>query len=333
MDAGRKANRYEFILDKSNIPIVLLLLVPLWVKDSYHLQIIDIIGIYILFSISLNILTGFLGQISFGHAGFWGIGAYTSALLSTKLHLPFCIDLVSAVGVTGIFGFAIGLPALRLRGSYLALATLSFGLIIQMVLFRWVSFTNGPNGVNDIPPASFWGMKFDTQVRFYYMLWCFLLILHIFCKHLRWSRIGYAMQSVKTDEIASSMAGINVVGIKLLGFILSAMIAGLSGSLLAHFMGYIAPELFSVDASIIVLTIMVLGGGGSLSGPWLGSALIIGSSEYLRFLGHYREIGYGIMIVLVLIFMPQGLQGALSVVMNAVKRFAGNVSFRNQKPV
>jgi branched-chain amino acid transport system permease protein len=330
---ARNAHRLQFILDRSNIPILCLLLLPLFVKDFYHLQIIDMIGIYIIFSISINILTGFLGQISFGQAGFWGIGAYTSALLCTKLHFPFWLDLVSAVAVTGLFGFLIGLPALRLRGSYLALATLSFGLIVQLVLFRWMSLTNGPNGVNDIPPAFLFGVKLDTQIKVYYLLWCFLFMLHIFCKHLKCSRIGYAMQSVKIDEIASSMVGINIVGIKLLGFILSAMIAGLSGSLLAHFMGYIAPELFSVDASIIVLTIMVLGGAGTLAGPWFGSALIIGSSEYFRFLGHYREIGCGIMIVLVLIFMPQGLQGAVSTALDTAKRLVSHGSLRSHKPV
>jgi branched-chain amino acid transport system permease protein len=312
--------RSGLIFHRSNIPLLLLLLIPLGVKDFYYLQILDTIGIYVIFSTSINILLGFLGQISFGQAAFWGIGAYTSALLSTKLHFPFWLCLVCALASAGVFGFLIGLPALRLRGSYLALATLSFGLIIQLLLFRWIAFTNGPNGINDIAPPSIFGFTFKTEMRFYYLLWFFLALLHVFCKRLKFSRIGYAMQSVRIDEVSSAMAGVDITRIKLLGFIISAMVAGLSGSLLAHFMGYIAPELFSVDASIIVLTIIVLGGSGTLVGPWLGSVLIIGSSEYFRFLGHYREVAYGIVIVLVIVFMPQGLQGWFSKIMDRVRK-------------
>jgi branched-chain amino acid transport system permease protein len=317
--------RSGLILDKANIPLLLLLFIPLLVRDFYHLQILDTIGIYVIFSTSINILLGFLGQISFGQAAFWGIGAYTSALLSTKLHFPFWLCLICALCSAGIFGLVIGLPALRLRGSYLALATLSFGLIIQLVLLRWISFTNGPNGINDIAPASLFGITFKTEMRFYYLLWFFLALLHIFCKHLKFSRIGYAMQSVRIDEVSSAMAGIDITRIKLLGFVISAMVAGLSGSLLAHFMGYIAPELFSVDASIIVLTIIVLGGSGTLVGPWLGSVLIVGSSEYLRFLGHYREVAYGTVIVLVIVFMPQGLQGWFSKITEKIRKARARV--------
>jgi branched-chain amino acid transport system permease protein len=317
--------RGGLIFDRSNIPLLLLPLIPLVVKDFYYLQILDTIGIYVIFSMSINILLGFMGQISFGQAGFWGIGAYTSALLSTKLGFPFWLCLICALVSAGVFGFLVGLPSLRLRGSYLALATLSFGLIIQMVLLRWAPFTNGPNGINDIAPASFFGVTFNTETRFYYLLLFFLVLLHIFCKHLRWSRIGYAMQSVRINETSSTMAGIDITKIKLLGFVISAVIAGLSGSLLAHFMGYIAPEIFSVDASIIVLTIMVLGGSGTFSGPWLGSVLIVGSSEYLRFLGHYREVAYGIVIVLVIIFMPEGLHGWFSKIAKRIRRITSNV--------
>ena len=126
------------------------------------------------------------------------------------------------------------------------------------------------------------------------------------------------MQSVKEDEVASSMVGINITKIKLLGFVISAMVAGLSGSLFAHFMGYICPDLFSLDASIVVVMIVVLGGFGNLSAPWLGSILIVGSSEYFRFLGHYREIAYGIIILIVLIFMPQGIWGTFSAIIKKV---------------
>jgi len=304
--------RVGSIFDKSNIPLLLLLLVPLGVSDFYYLQIIDTIGIYIIFAISINILLGFLGQISFGQAGFWGIGAYTSAMLSTSLNFPFFLCVVSSMACAGLFGLLIGLPALRLRGSYLALATLSFGLIVQLIMLRWISVTNGPNGIIDIPPASIFGFAFNTEARFYYLLWFFLVLSHIFCKRLRYSRLGYAMQAVKIDEVSSMMAGIDISRVKLIGFIISAMMAGLSGSLLSHFMGFIAPELFSVNASILVLTIIVLGGGGTFVGPWLGSALIIGSSEWFRWLGLYREVAYGIIIVLVIIYMPQGLHGWLS---------------------
>ena len=314
----RRVTRGELIFDKSNILILMLLLLPIFIKNFYYLQIFDIIGIYIIFSMSINILSGFLGQISFGHAGFWAIGAYTSALLSTKLHFPFALDLISALILAGIFGFLLGLPALRIRGHYLALATLSFGLIIHLILLKWMGLTNGPNGINDIPKVSLAGIEIDTEVKFYYVLWFFLIASHVFCKHLKFSRIGYAMQSVKEDEVASSMVGINITKIKLLGFMISAMVAGLSGSLFAHFMGFICPDLFSLDASIVVVMIVVLGGFGNLSAPWLGSILIVGSSEYFRFLGHYREIAYGIIILIALIFMPQGIWGAFSAIIKKV---------------
>ena len=171
----RRVTRGELIFDKSIILILMLLLLPIFINNFYYLQIFDIIGIYIIFSMSINILSGFLGQISFGHAGFWAIGAYTSALLSTKLHFPFALDLISALILAGFFGFLLGLPALRIKGHYLALATLSFGLIIHLVLLKWMWLTNGPNGINDIPKVSLAGIKIDTEVKFYYVLWFFLI--------------------------------------------------------------------------------------------------------------------------------------------------------------
>lgn len=283
-----------------------MLLIPFFAGNTYTLQVINTVAIYVLFSMSINILLGFSGQIAFGHAGFLGIGAYTTALLVAKGGFSFWFTFPISCMLTGIVGLLVGLPALVVRGHYLALVTLGFGEILRLLMLNWVSLTNGPMGIS-IPAAVIFGIDIRNETRFFYLIWFFLAIGQIVCHRLRYSATGRAMLAVKGDELAASTTGIEVAQTKLMAFFISAVIAGASGSLFAYFLRYVNPDSFTLEVSVNVVMIILLGGTGRLTAPWLGSTALIVLGEYLRFLGHYREIFFGLSIVMILIFMPNGI--------------------------
>ena len=282
------------------------LVIPILTGNTYTLQVINTMALYVLLTMSMNILLGYAGLIAFGHAGLMGIGAYTTALLVVKGGYSFWVTFPLSCLLAGMVGLLVGLPALLVKGHYLALVTLGFGEILRLIMLNWVSFTNGPNGIS-IGPAKIFGFQIGNDVRFFYMIWVFLVIGQIVCHRLRYSRAGRAMLAIKGDELAASVTGVEVARIKLLAFFMSAVIAGASGSLFAYFLRYVNPDSFTLEVSVNVVMIILMGGVGQLSAPWIGSVVLIGLGEYLRFMGHYREIVFGLFIMLILMFMPKGM--------------------------
>jgi branched-chain amino acid transport system permease protein len=281
--------------------------VPLLVGNGYALQVIDTMAINVLLAMSMNILLGFVGQIAFGHAGLLGLGAYTTGLLAIKGGWSFWVAFPGACLATGVIGLVVGLPALLVRGHYLAMVTLGFGEILRLIMLNWRSVTNGPNGLYPVPPAGVLGLTLNTETSFFYLAWLLLVIGQVVSYRLRYSRIGRAMLAVKHDELAASVAGIHVARIKLLGFFISAVFAGAAGSLFAYFLRYVNPDSFTIEVSVNTVMMVILGGVGHLASPWIGAVVLVGLGEYLRFLGHYREIFFGFIILLILIFMPNGM--------------------------
>ena len=290
--------------------VLVMVLLPFSGLSDYVLRVIIMIGIYIILALGLNLLTGYTGQVSLGNAGFYAIGAYVSALLSTTFQVPFFTCTLAAAMVAAFFGFLIGLPTLRLSGSYLSIVTLGFGEITRLVLLNWESLTHGALGIKNIPLPSIFGYELTLQNNgLYYLMIVLVVVVALACYLIINSKIGRAFISIKEDELAATLMGIKTTRYKLLAFVLSAFISGIAGSFYAHMIRYIEPNSFTFDTSIMIISIVILGGMGTIRGMFLGSAILVAFPEILRPLQGYRFVVYGLILVLMMRFRPQGALG------------------------
>lgn len=297
------------------IGIVLLLIVPFIFPNDYFIHILVMSGINILLVLSLNIISGFTGQISLGHAAFFGIGAYASALISLK-GIPVIIAFILAAIIAGILGLLIGYLVLRLRGHFFAIATLAFGQITFLILNNWMDLTRGPMGISGIPTP----FGLITKAHFYYLLLAMVLLFIYISVRMKFTKTGRALLAIRTDEITAATMGINVTYYKNLAFVWSAAIAGLAGANYAHFTQFLSPETFNLSMSINILLMLLIGGMGSVLGAVLGGVFITFLSEYLRAFAEYQMLVYGILIVLVVTFAPKGLNGIILSIRQILKK-------------
>lgn len=290
--------------------LLILFLVPLAVTNTYILQIMIFIGIYVILVSSLNLLNGYAGMIAIGHAGFYAIGAYASAMLMIDLNFPFVLAFIGGGLITGMFGYLIGKPTLKVEGIYLALATLGFNLVTWLVLLNWTSFTNGAMGIKSIPNPNIFGWNVDTKAEFYYFILMLVVVVIFSMNRLVNSRFGWALIAIREDQLAASAAGIDVEGYKIKIFVISAFYAGLAGGFYAHFITYIHPDSFTHLETFIILTMLALGGAGNMVGPIVGAALLVVVPELFREFSQYRMLSYGLVLIAVILLRPQGLFGA-----------------------
>jgi branched-chain amino acid transport system permease protein len=290
----------------------LAVVLPVFVRSSYVIHVGVLCAIYVILTLSLNLITGFCGQFSLGHAGFYGIGAYAAAILAVRLGSPFLLNLVAAALAAGAVGFLIGLPTLRLGGIYLAMATLGFGEIIYLVLLNWLALTRGPLGIPAIPEPSLAGLTLGTPTRQYYLALGLVLLAAVTVSRLVNSRFGEAIQAIREDEIAAEAVGIPTTRLKVLAFSLSAAMAGVAGAFFAHYTSFISPGSFTLVESILVLSLLVFGGMGSIEGSIAGAVVLTVAPEVFRFLAEYRMVIYGTLLVGLIIFRPQGLLGGIN---------------------
>jgi branched-chain amino acid transport system permease protein len=284
--------------------------VPILGLPSYILRIGVMIMIYAILALGLNIPTGYTGQVSIGHAGFFSIGAYTSAILVTQAGWSMLPAMAAAAVIAGIFGFLLGLPTLRVSGTYLSICTLGFAEIVRMAVLNWDALTNGPMGIKNIPYPTVFGVEMTLRnYGSYYMILVMLVMTSVFVHLIINSKIGRAFRSIKEDELASMMMGVFTMKYKILSFVLSAIISGMVGAFYAHFMRYIDPNSFTFDTSILILSIVILGGMGTMRGMFLGAIILVSFPEALRFLEQYRFVFYGLVLVIMMRYRPQGLLG------------------------
>jgi len=284
-------------------------IVPLFIENLYYIQVLIFIGIYIILTLSLNLLNGYVGLLSIGHAAFYGIGAYASAKLAMEAGLPFPLAMLGAGAVAGGFGYLIAKPTLRLSGIYLTLATLGFNMIFFLVLQNWMSFTNGPLGIMDIPSPNIFGYGIESRIQYYYLIF-FLVLLTIFSmQRLMTCRFGRALVSIRENELAAEAMGIDTTRYKTQAFVLAAFYAGIAGSYYAHFVKYVSPDSFYIYESFILLAMLALGGQGNLIGPVIGAAVLIIIPEVFRFMQEYRMLVYGGILVIMMLVRRQGLLG------------------------
>lgn len=307
-----KINQYIFKHKKIFIAALaaIMLVLPYIVASPYLLRIIIMIGVYSILSLSLGLVTGYAGQVSLGHAAFYAIGAYVSALISVNYGLSFFITAPVGALAAALGGFLLGVPTMRLSGTYLAITTLGFCEIVRMVLLNWEKVTNGPLGVSRIPRPSILGKELTLANNGIYYLMIVLLLITAGCiAAIVNSKAGRALKAIREDELAALMMGINVTGYKIMAFVVSAFFSGLAGAFYAHMIRFIDPNTFTFDTSIMILSMVILGGMGTLGGMFLGAAALVSFPEILRFLQEYRFIVYGVILVLMMRFRPQGILG------------------------
>ncbi|MBV8188307.1 MAG: branched-chain amino acid ABC transporter permease [Alphaproteobacteria bacterium] len=284
----------------------LALLLPA-VVSGYGIRILNLALISAIAVIGLNFAFGYAGLITLAQAGFVGCGAYITAILSTMVGLSPWLSIPIAVVGTGVISLAIGLPILRLKGHYLALATLGFNVSFVIVATNWKSVMGGTDGISSIPPLALPGWPIANDHRYYYVVW-FALALTSWCAwRIRVSHLGLAMIAVRDDEIATGAASVGVTRIKLQAFALSAIYAGLAGALFAHMANFVAPDDFALSHSIVYLAMLIIGGEGSIAGSITGSVIVTFMPELMRDLGTAYLIVFGGLMLVILIFLPKGL--------------------------
>ncbi len=285
---------------------------------SFILLILIYTGIYALMAIGQNLITGYVGLLSLTQAGFFAIGSYATAILSVTYGVDFWITIPIAALIAAFFGVVIGLPTLRLRGDYLAIATLGFGEIVRNILNNWDSLTNGPMGIQRIPMVTIFGMKVSPYAKwgFLVLVWVIVLIAYYLFERLARSRMGRALEAIREDEIAASSMGINTTQYKVWAFALGAAVAGVAGSLQAVFILSVTPGVFTFMVSIMVLCMVVLGGMGNFAAVILGAFIIQFISYFPQLVGlsnvippQFKQVLFGFILVVMMIWRPIGILG------------------------
>jgi branched-chain amino acid transport system permease protein len=288
---------------------VLLLALPFLAGNDYLIRIATMMALYVVLASSLNLIIGFTGMYSLGHGAFYGIGAYTSAILATSLGWPFWVTMPLAGVFTALVGSFLGLATLRLRQTFLVFGTLAFGEIVRILIMNWPTLTRGPMGIPGIPSPSILGHELASSTDYYFLILAFAVLMVFVIARLYHSRVGRAWVAIREDEVAASSMGVKVFGYKVLAFTISCLIAGLAGAFYAHFVTFISADQFGMNESFLILTMVALGGTGSIIGPIIGAFILILIPEAFRFLDEFRMVLYGAILIFVIVIKPEGLAG------------------------
>jgi len=308
------------------VPLLLLPLVPLVDHNNSHIDFLANAGAFILLALGLNIVVGFAGLLDLGYAAFFAIGSYSYAMLASQqfgIHVPFWVMLFAASGIAAIFGILLGAPTLRLRGDYLAIVTLGFGEIVPQTFLNLSQYTNGPNGISSLDSPSLFGHRFGfSATPYFYVMLGLIVIGVLLASNLQNSRLGRAWMAIREDELAARHMGINTTAAKLSAFALGASFSGLAGVAYAAKLDLVSPDQFQFNVSVLVLSMLVLGGMGNIPGVIVGSFalsfinsfLLPQSTNLVHSIGltwidftDYRFMLYGVILVAMMLFRPEGL--------------------------
>lgn len=304
---------------------VLIIIFP-WVAReifaiSHYTDIMVFAGIYCLITIGLSLLMGYAGQISIGHAAFFGIGAYVSAILTVRYGLNPWLCMFIGMIIAAVVAILVGAPSLKLKGHYLAMATLAFGIIIYIIFNEEIEWTGGPDGMSGIPGLSLFGFEFDSVVSYFYLVWSFVFAAFIFTINIIQSGTGRALRAIHSSEPAASAMGVDISRFKLIVFVYSAILASLAGSLYAHYLNFINPSTFDLFFSIKLLIMIALGGMHNIWGAIIGAGLITFMSyEWLHYFEELEVIVYGAILLIITIFFPNGLVGVPGIIKDFFRR-------------
>lgn len=294
---------------KAVVTFVIALIFLLIFKNPYYIGVLIFLGINLLITIGLSLLMGYAGQISMGQAAFFGIGAYTSGILTAKFGLPIGVSFLASIAITVLIAFIIGIPTLKLKGHYLAMATLGLGEIVYIVFNELIPLTGGPSGFGEIPVIKIFGISLDSDQKFYIFIWAIVSFILFISLNIVNSRIGRALKALNKSEEISSTLGINTSKVKLGIFTLSAGYAALAGFLYAHYVTFLSPGSFSLNFSILLVTMVAIGGMENIWGAFLGTAILTLLPEYLRFFKDFDILIYGAILMSIMLLRPEGLYG------------------------
>lgn len=286
---------------------------------NYGYYILASVMIYAMVALSLNVLIGMGGQISIGHAGFWALGAYGSALAVTKLGLPFLAGVLAGGIIAGVFGALVALPALRVQGHYLAIATLGFALFVQQLLFEWEWLTGGREGLF-VPRPALFGVELDSDFSYYYLLFAIFLLLAWLVGNFSKSHTGRSLMALRMSTVAAECCGIPRPKHIIIAFATSAFFTGISGALYGHLLGHLSTETFSLAASLSFLSMAVIGGLHSRAGALLGGIYLALAPELLRQFKDAQMVIYGVLLILCVQFLPGGLISLVDIAQSLARR-------------
>lgn len=283
---------------------------------DYFLHILILVGLYAILGLSLNLIAGYTGLLSIAHAAFYGVGAYTTALLSLHYHTPFLLNVAAGMVVAALLGVVIAAPSLRVHDDYFVLATFGMQVIAFSILNNWVDFTGGPMGLPGIPQPVIFGFTFSSHLHFLLVTAVFAALIFLLLQRLVNSPFGRVLKAIREDEVFPRSLGKNVTRYKIIVFVVGAAIASVAGSLYATYITFIDPTSFTVQESIFILAVVIVGGAGNLWGSVVGAVLLVSIPEALRFVGmsssvaaNVRQILYGALLVIMMMFRPQGIIG------------------------
>jgi branched-chain amino acid transport system permease protein len=280
---------------------------PFTLPNDYYLTVLIIGALNAAVVVGLTLLMGYAGQVSIGHAAFYGLGAYVSGVLTVKHAWPVPAAFAAAVVVTAGIAWLVGRPALKLKGHYLAMATLAFGEIVHIVFNEMDTLTGGPSGMSGIPRPVIAGVSFDSDRNFYWLAWGYLVLVLLVSVNVIHSRVGRGMRVIHGSERAARAMGVDTAGYKTSIFVLSAIFAAAAGSLYAHFITFISPSSFGIGHSVLLVTMVAVGSMESIWGGLLGALVLTLLPEYLRVFRDYDILMYGAILMVIMIFVPRGL--------------------------
>ena len=282
---------------------------PFWIGSAYHLHVLIMAGIFAVLAMSLNLLLGYTGQLSLGHAAFFGIGAYTSALLTLKLEWSFWIGLAAGAALAGVAGWAIGRLALKLRGAYFVLVTISFAGVVSLVSQNWMELTNGPLGLPGIPAPELAWWSLRTKSAYYYLVLAAVAASYLVCRRLVRSRVGRAFLALRENEPLAESVGVDPTRYLVFATVVSAGMAGVGGVLYAHYTRFVSPEVFLFGYTVTMVIMVIAGGKGTLAGPIVGALIFSALPEALREVlsWQWQMLSYGALLVLLVYFLPRGI--------------------------
>ena len=287
------------------------LALPLVTSNRYVLRIGTLCLTNIMLTLGLNLVTGYMGQMSFGQAAFWGIGSYAGTLLIMRLGLSTIPAMILAVVISGFFGYLVALPSLKLKGYYLTIVTMGFCEIVRLIELNWTSFTGGALGIMNIPPISIFGLELRSAQATFFIAFILVVLVTLVVKNLVNSTFGLSIKAIRDDDDVAETMGINIVKVKRTTFVISAMIAGLAGAFYAQYATFIHPSIYTTAASQELIVMIIFGGLGSIPGTYLGAIALTLLPEIMRDLLEYRMLIYGALMVIMMVLKPDGLLGSL----------------------
>jgi len=291
--------------------LIVLLILPLFL-GKYSIFLLSLLAIYALVSLGLNLLMGYTGQIAAGHAGFLAIGAYVTAIFTAHFEwVPCPLTLLLAGTISGLIGFLLGIPILRLKGFYIAMATLAFGVVVSEIILQWSSVTGGDDGFS-VPIARIGGLVFDSDFKLFYLIIPVTILMTLLAKNLVNGYIGRAFIALRESEIAAQTIGVDLAKYKTIAFAISAFYTGVAGGLFAFLITFLSPDAFTIELSIDFIAMIVIGGMGSILGSIIGAVILTGMQQVLAGLLDLQILIFGLSLIVFMIFMPKGIAGMLS---------------------